>query len=390
VGLALFATVDADRVQGAAEDIVPASASNMVVLDAMIDEAMKDGSISAEEQSFIMGVARRRLTAPDVAEVEARLTSMPAAPVKTISAITSMQDATAPLDTFVGESDMSCCEDAGCGGLFDNLYIFAASDGWSGPIDDDDGNNFGYRFGFNAGVPIAECHGIGAQFGMSYGRYNLHGRDGGEEKHHVEEQLFVSAGAFKRADFCSDCPDRLILGVVYDHMITDNTGEDAWEIGELGQIRWQAGYALSPSDAIGVFGSYRLWDDEVDGDSNDEDEIWALDQTSIYWQHHWCWSADTTVYFGMADNPGEWVLGAKGEVPLSSCVSLFGNVHYVMPSTDGGADKYSEAYWNVSVGIAYYPGCNAASKTVAGRRWMPLLPVADNGVFGIDIDPVDL
>jgi hypothetical protein len=86
------------------------------------------------------------------------------------------------------------------------------------------------------------------------------------------------------------------------------------------------------------------------------------------------------------------VFGTKGEVPLSNCVSLFGGAQCILPSASGGSgnDKFAEEYWNVSVGFAYYPGGNAVSNTVAGRRWMPLLPVADNGSFAIDVDPNDL
>jgi Family of unknown function (DUF6666) len=396
LGLALCAGIDMNPLQAAPDDtIVQASGTDAAMLDAMIEQALQDGSVSAEERKLIMGVARRKMTPADIAEAEARLAPLPdTSSVRSTVTHNTSTNAIVPdgaTASAINAHD-SCCDEAACGGFFDNLYVFFASDGWMGPIDDDDGNNFGYRFGFNAGVPISECRGIGAQFGLSYGRYNLTGRDAGNEQSKVEEQIFLSAGAFKRADLCAECPDRLVLGLVYDHMITDNTGEEAWEIGRLGQLRWQVGYVLSATDEVGLFGSLRLWEDAVDGPSNNADDIRALDQGSIYWHHKWCWSADTTVYFGIADNPGEWVLGAKGEVPISNCASLFGGVHYVMPSADGSGsrDAFAQEYWNVSVGVAYYPGGNAASKTVAGRRWMPLMPVADNGSFGIDIDPSNL
>src|SRR4029077_17417264 len=134
--------------------------------------------------------------------------------------------------------------------------------------------------------------GIGAQFGLSYGLYNFHGRDAGNEESMVEEQLFITAGVFKRADLGPACPDRWVWGLVYDHMVTDNTGEEAWEIGSLAQLRWQVGYALSDLDEVGLFRSFRLWDDTVDGPANNQHDIRALDQGSVYWHHKWCWSAD--------------------------------------------------------------------------------------------------
>jgi hypothetical protein len=379
-------------------DVRQASAASMEMVDAMIEQAKQDGVVSDEERRLIMGVVRRRMSPAEVAEVEARLAAAAAEdeigpPIATpVRAVSSESRTTPDAPTISVVESGSCCDDAGCGGLLDNLYLFAASDGWMGPIDDDDGNNFGFRFGFNAGVPLSECRGIGMQFGMSYGLYNFHGRDVGGEESMVEEQLFLSAGVFKRADWCAACPDRWVWGLVYDHMVTDNTGEEGWEIGRLGQVRWQLGYALSVSDEVGVFGSLRMWEDTVDGTSNNADDVRALDQGSVYWHHKWCSTADTTAYIGIADDPGEWVFGAKGEVPLSNCVSMFGTVHYVLPSTSGGGDHdaFAQEFWNVSAGIAYFPGGNAMSKTVAGRRWMPLMPVADNGSFGMSIHPDNL
>jgi hypothetical protein len=393
VGLALFAGTQADRVQAApqedAEKVVQAAAVSSAIVDSLIEDAMEDGSITAEEKRLIMGQARRRLSGAEVAEIEARVATLPAT-----SAIGSVTKTTQTGQVMNGDvaaaAGDNCCDEAGCGGHFDNMYIFGASDGWAGPIDDDDGNNFGLRLGFNAGMPLDECRGIAAQFGMSYGAYNFHGRDTGDERSSIEEQWFFTLGVFKRADLCAACPDRVSWGIVYDHLITDNLGEDGWEVG-LGQFRGQVGYALSHCDEVGLMASIRADDDEVDGSSNNEDATSAIDQLSVFWHHKWPFSADTTVYTGIVEDVGEWIFGAKGEVPISNCVSLFGGVHYILPSTSGGgSENYAEEIWNVTVGVAYYPGGNAVSKSVAGRRWMPLLPVADNGTFALDISPSSL
>ena len=393
VGLALFAGAQAGRVQAAPLDetdtVVPASAVSSAIVDSLIDDAMQDGSISTEERRLIMGQARRRLSGTEVAEIEARIATLPTT-AATIGSVTNNTTTRPVADDAATANGNDCCDEAGCGGHFDNMYIFGASDGWAGPLDDDDGNNFGFRFGFNAGMPIDECRGIGAQFGMSYGAYNFHGRDSGNEESSIEEQWLFTLGIFKRADLCAPCPDRISWGFVYDHMVTDNIGEDGWEI-SLGMFRGQVGYALSHSDEVGLMASIRADDDEVDGSSNNEDATSAFDQLSVFWHHKWPFSADTTVYTGIVEDVGEWIFGAKGEVPISNCVSLFGGVHYILPSTSGGSDpNYAEEVWNVSAGVAYYPGGNAASKSVTGRRWMPLLPVADNGSFALDISPSSL
>jgi hypothetical protein len=104
----------------------------------------------------------------------------------------------------------------------------------------------------------------------------------------------------------------------------------------------------------------------------------------------WCWGADTRLYTGFADEVGEWVFGALGEVPISPCVSLFGGgATCILPSTGGGGlgDEYAEEVWKGTAGVAYYPRGNAMSRTVSGRRWMPLLPMADNSSFVISAAP---
>jgi hypothetical protein len=49
-----------------------------------------------------------------------------------------------------------------------------------------------------------------------------------------------------------------------------------------------------------------------------------------------------------------------------------------------GAYAAAQEFWNVSCGMAWYPGRAARSKTVAGREWMPYLPVANNSNFMVD------
>ena len=51
------------------------------------------------------------------------------------------------------------------------------------------------------------------------------------------------------------------------------------------------------------------------------------------------------------------------------------------------ASVFSEEYWSVSVGVTFYPGGCARSNNVLGNRWMPLLPVADNGNFALKLPP---
>ena len=289
-------------------------------------------------------------------------------------------------------STQSCAN--GCNdreGLFQNMYLFGAIDSWRGPTDGSGNDNFGGRIGFNAGVPLLRTHGIGAQFGMSYGAYDFHGRDDQfpeSEPSSIEEQLFFTAGVFRRCVQCCDpcgfsC-DRVSWGLVYDYMITYNTTACAAELG-LGQIRGQIGYCLNNANEIGLQGSVG------DGSEDDFECLFtrhttrAIDQGSLFWHHVCCTGLDTRVYAGVAEELGEWLLGASAQMPINDCWSLFAGFTYIAPSASGGDPGFREEFWNVTAGIAFYPGGNAYSGSVCRPRWMPLLPVADNGSFALDL-----
>ena len=72
-------------------------------------------------------------------------------------------------------------------------------------------------------------------------------------------------------------------------------------------------------------------------------------------------------------------------------LALYGNVNYILPGTTGGDtspnsvdNSYAEEAWNVSIGVVFYPGAKARSRSVSGPAGLPLLPVADNGTFAVN------
>jgi hypothetical protein len=378
--------------QTASTDVVPVSATYVAIVESLIDDAMQDGLISTEERKLILGQARRRLSGTELAQVEARLATLPSPAVTLGTTIADQGQGgtaapTAAVAAPVAQNGKQCCDEPGCGGWFDNMYYFAAADAWKGMVDDDISNNFGLRAGVNLGAPLPylECHGIGGQIGLSGAMYDFHGRSavgGAVENSSIERQLFLTTGVFQRADLCGDCPQPISWGLVFDYMVSDNIGEESDEI-HLGQWRGQIGYALDGTNEVGLMASLGDDDDEMESAGV---EVHPINQVSVFYHHKWCNLADTRTYVGLAEDPGEFVLGGNGEVPLSSCLSLFGGAHYILPSTGGGAggSEFAEDTWSVSVGLTYYPGGNAQSNTVAGRKWMPLLPVADNGSFALE------
>lgn len=283
----------------------------------------------------------------------------------------------------------TCCNDCytsgcgcGCVGTWhDNTSVFFAGDGWNTIADDDDNNNFGLRIGFNSGFALGDSA-LRGQFGASYGAYDFHGREGTDvanEEASIEEQVFLTGGVYKRSDVC--CGDYLSYGLVYDVMLTDNTGERTDSIG-IGQVRGLVGYALNEASEVGVWAAFRAGNDTVAGVP-----YRAMDQINFFWHYNWIYGADTMAYLGWSDDPGMMVFALNGQAPLSSSTALFGNVVYNLPSTGGGDtrggvnDAFNQETWNVTFGLVYYFGGKAVSRNVSGNAGLPLLPVADNGTF---------
>lgn len=293
------------------------------------------------------------------------------------------------------------CE-AGCGGRnvgcadpcgwLSNTSFFFASDAWTDQLDDNGPNNFGFRTGANAGFPILPQQGIGLQIGASVGLYDLLGRHDGDTRS-VEDQTILTGGVFKRSNVC--CGDRMSWAIVYDYQFHNDFAENGQDYIALGQFRGQIAYAIDAQREIGFWMTQTNGDRDVvretgvPGGEPGETALTTaepLNQYNFFWHRHWEFGGDTTVYLGAVEDPGEFVVGLNGCVPLNHRWSMFYGLHYVKPSADAGHPQFEEEIWNVTGGLVFYPGWNARANSVSGNRWMPLLPVADNGTFAVDQD----
>jgi len=269
-------------------------------------------------------------------------------------------------------------------GLLDNTSIFLAGDGWKNIFDDDDSSNFGFHAGFNAGIDLPGDHAVRGQLGASYGAYDFHGREELLSRDDpVEQRVFVTGGIYKRSDVLADDP--LAWGAVYDLLVADEAGERVDDL-RLGQIRSYLGYALTERDEVGVWSAFRVMRDYAD---EQRVSVNVTDQANVFWHRTWSEGGDTWLYAGWADDPGDVVVGLRGQAPLSNRVALMGNFHYIIPSTRGGDvhpnlqvdDCFNQETWNVSFGIVIYRCAKAISPHVSGHQGLPLLPVADNASF---------
>jgi hypothetical protein len=260
------------------------------------------------------------------------------------------------------------------------VYLFEGFETWRSIPDGNTrphGNN-GATQGFNLAAPIPwlAAYGFGGQVGMSYGTFG--------SQADTEQQIFVTTGIFRRADF--DRP--FSFGLVYDQMI--NQGFGAYQQSPaLGQLRLQMAYAFTARNEVGFWGALRLNEADRAGPAGSVVEYRGISQGQIFWHHKfgpgktdaWAWTGLPSNYRLNGDNSFETnIYGWRTETPLSDRVMLFSNFQGLRPT--GGVSHH--AIYDFMVGMSFYPSRNARSTTVAGRTWMPYIPVANNGSFLVD------
>lgn len=301
--------------------------------------------------------------------------------------------AAAPQDQEPSEASLSTVP-----GFLSGTYVWASADtykslgeritnisGGTGALT----GSFGGVVGFNSGLSFGEST-FGVQAGASIGVYDFKGRMRlAPDATSLERQVFYTAGLYKRGDMSTGDPsiaDRMSVGVVYDGFQAEHWGVNGSDV-SLGQVRGTLGVALSESTEIGVWGTYGVNSDRaavtVAGASGVLTTIRAMNQTNVYAKHNFDFGGEIMAYYGVFDKEdiAEWQFGVAGKVPLSDNWSTYASANYVAPHTRSGPLGSGQEQFSASVGIAYYFGGNAASKTVTGSKELPLLDVASNRSF---------
>jgi hypothetical protein len=309
-------------------------------------------------------------------------------------------------------SGCGCSNGCGCGcgcGKADcdecpgyGIELFSGVEAWRNVATGRLQDSAGPVAGGNIGVPIPwlRDYGFGAQLGARFsadyldGRYNStdpYSNDSSE----TERQVFITAGIFRKAFDGESFTSRFNMGIAYDLMLSDGYG--FWEDSPtLGQWRGQIGYTLDACNEVGVGGTLR--DRSAEFDHNGNTYLYRpINQVNLFWHHNFASGANSWLSIGVPEqdrvvapgNPpngslGDWTLGATLLVPISQKWAMYGDAHYMHPSASAGDAGGIECAYSVSFGVAFYPGGNARTRTVAGNCWMPYLPVANNGTFLVD------
>ena len=269
--------------------------------------------------------------------------------------------------------------------FYDGLFSFYADglrhisfttsvDAFKGPMDLDNANgNFGYQFGVNAGFPAVRCLGVGVQAGTSVVMSDLQGTSFTGSS--IRTQNFTTVGLNHRLRVGAQ---HFKWGFAFDWL-----HDEYYSSFSMGQWRIKAAYELTPFSEVGAWacipndGHRALL---TDGETRVYNDFEPIAQGNFYYQRCLENGINTTVWLGLAGEPGEVVFGGDARVPISERFSLFGNFNYILPSASGIAGQ-DEEMWNLSLGIEFTPVCG--SNYCQSRRFGPFLPLANNGTFGI-------
>ncbi len=381
-------------------------------VQAMMNIAESDGWVTAQERQSILTSARGaysdveyksletrlNMQAPALASrqnaigmADANLTAMmtqpytkSSRPIEFVSmgdgreAVALREDGT-PVDSGCDGSWATpnfCDPDVGwCGNCWDNVSFFTGIDAFKSPLDLDNRNgNFGVRYGVNAGFPLLELKNIGIQIGTAGVTSNFHGTEFTGSK--TRMQNFTTVGFFQRYP---NLAPRMSWGAAFD-WLTD----DYYSNIKLGQWRLKFAYDITCDSQVGLWVSIADHGDNVNIGSQQYgysvNNFRPITQVNAYYRRYFDTGMTTTFWLGGAEEPGSFVIGGHGAVPVSQRASLYGGFQVIFPGSSGVAGQ-DEEMWNVAVGLSFTLGpCGNGGRP---GLFKPFFDVADNSIFAV-------
>ena len=288
----------------------------------------------------------------------------------------------------VGESYFSdeCCDRGGCppgpcwlerlgpiiaGGEFFagatsfRSTLFPNLDGSGGFAND---CSYGFYEGFNFGLPLCRlsCGLFSGQIGIRATQTNFDGNDFTLEQ---REQLFVTAGFYRRVDY------GLQGGIVWDFLREEWFAET-----DVAQVRAELAWAFPNGGSLGARYATNVSDDLASGvfnGTNFSNVLFSTEDNYRFFYRHESELGGYGDFFVGYTGSDQTVVGLDMDVSLGERVAMQSGFTYYLndeapTGTTGGSA--GEAY-NIYVGLAFRP---------RGRRFYrsydrPLFSVADNG-----------
>ncbi|WP_146586352.1 DUF6666 family protein [Posidoniimonas polymericola] len=258
----------------------------------------------------------------------------------------------------------------------DDWSLFAGLEGSKQPQDFGINAHFGARVALNYGRLVSDDSTLGWQVGTAVvatdNAVQVVERVEGSSS---RLQSFTTLGVFQHTD----------IGVHWS-IVYDLLWQDYYDDFFLGQWRGEWGLDLGCQDRVGVMA---MLHGHGDAGSFGGTGVYLrpINQASLFWRHAWPTGGAVRGWVGLADGHaeanaalGDWprrdammVFGSDFRVPLTDYLALTGQANFIMPADTGTVDAF--------LGFEYFPGGRSAT----GRAARPLLPVASNATFSVDL-----
>jgi hypothetical protein len=250
--------------------------------------------------------------------------------------------------------DEWCHQDA-----FRDLSVYGGVQGFKGPIDNGINGDFGFHTGFNWGVPLWGCAGIGAQIGAEIDQSDFAPNATPYTEH--RQQYFITTGLFYRPT--RECGWQ--GGLVWDYL-----DDEYYDAITVGQMRGNLSYVVDWSEfgfefAAEVHSNYHPADDTL---------YRPVDLYTVYYGRRLRNGGQVKAFAGLADGLGA-IVGTNLDIAISDSFSLEGEFAYIIADKVAAGSVPGETA-NIAFSVVWHPGCHARDTFDSAYR--PLFNVADN------------
>jgi hypothetical protein len=249
--------------------------------------------------------------------------------------------------------------------------------------------NYGTNEYLNWSMPFWNAFGIGWQLGVrgvqsNFQRTTVTLGDIGNYGSSVRDQFFLTTGFFTRAFEGRG----LQFGAVWDYL------QDDWiDNVDVAQIRAEISYVWNVHE-IGFWGAFQ-YDTVPFSGRQLTGQATTFELFNAFYRLQFGDANEWKVWGGATQN-GDGYLGTLVRAPMTRSLALEGTFAYLIPKNstrytfDGGSISFTDAAWNISANVVFYPGCRSRRSLASPYR--PLFEVADNGTMirsieGLGITP---
>lgn len=237
-------------------------------------------------------------------------------------------------------------------------------------------SSFGFYEGFNSGHSLKNLFSwdLASQLGVRFTQSSLSGAEFTQDS---RNQVFVTAGLFRRVDF------GLQYGVVYDYLnddwyyhlnLSQLRGELSWNDGCSHEFGYQfmAGLGGGTSGTTVTNAAGAIFNGSISMEPTDQHRFFVRKTIAGGGQYQ--------AFLG-GTNHSDFLLGFSVNSASYHGWGVYTGATYLVPNEKTGIPGGNEnESWNLSMGVVLRPG----GVQTCGRYCRPLLDVADNGTFMAD------